>query len=451
MKPFLIFIISLGSHLVYSQSFNVMELEEDYAYLIDKIEEINPALEAYNPNFEKEANAVMGSVESELNLLDHFANVSRIVCQSNEGHFGLGNWQDTLHKGFLNNSFSYLPLHVKVLNKRLFIWNNYSSSDLAHKGDEILSINGKSTAEVINELFQYIPSDGQIETYKEKQLGSGFNWMYYLYLGQPKQFKLILKGYESKQEKEVEISAITRSEMGRNYKSRNTTPTVKEEKAGQQEVFENSIGDSYALLTLKTFNRAKLEKHDIKAAKLFKSIFKDYQEREVRHLIIDLRDNSGGRKEFPIGILPFVLQQDKKGIYQTAISWKGKEKNYKLPSKSKYAFTGTIYVLVNGGTYSAGSVMARYLKEYGNAIVIGDETGTRYEGFAAGSEEIIFLPHSGFRISIPRYWKKFPESDVQKTTNKGLLPNYSVKYTIRDLMEKKDLEMEKATELIQKG
>ena len=130
------------------------------------------------------------------------------------------------------------------------------------------------------------------------------------------------------------------------------------------------------------------------------------------------------------------------------ISWHGKKRTYKVPRPSKQAYQGKLYVLINGNTFSAGSTIARYLKEFGNAIVIGEESGTRYEGFAAGSQQYVYLPHSKIRIAIPRYHILFPPSDKQSTTNQGLLPDYNITPSISDLINKKDAILHKAVSIL---
>jgi len=90
------------------------------------------------------------------------------------------------------------------------------------------------------------------------------------------------------------------------------------------------------------------------------------------------------------------------------------------------------------------------LKEYGEAIFIGEETGTCYEGFAAGSKQYVTLKNAQFRIGIPRYHITFDQSKKQITSNRGLLPDYEIEPIIQDLLEEKDLYMAKAMELTHK-
>jgi hypothetical protein len=427
-----------------AQTYTNNQTKEDLQFLIGSIEEFEPALYQYNPDFKEKAEAVVNSVENEVPVLTYFSLVSKIVSLANEGHFNLGDWGDVAHKGFVDNTYKYMPLSVKIIGDRIFVWINSANSEELQRGDEILSINGRSSADIIASMLPFIPSDGHIATYQRQNLTIGFPWMYYLYVEQPESFAIEYK----RQGKigTVTIDALTREGWTANYQQRKSvTP---EEATDMQEVYEFEIKEDLAVLKLKNFTRSLVEKYDLEADKLYKEIFSQLRTANMSNLVIDLRGNTGGRNEFADDLIPFIMKEPGKGLFKTTESWKGKKKVYSLPKMDRLAFKRNIYALVNGRTYSAGAEIARYLKEYGKALIIGEETGTRYEGFAAGSTQSVVLPNSQIMIGIPRYHLAFPASTYQTTTNRGLLPDHEVSYTIEDLMNEKDLEMEVARSLI---
>ncbi|WP_416866371.1 MAG: S41 family peptidase [Imperialibacter sp.] len=443
-KTLIVFMLTLLTSASVAQTYTNGQVKEDLQYLIGSIEEFVPALYRYNPDFKEKADAIVRAVENDISVLAYFSSVSKIVSLANEGHFNLGDWADVAHKGFVDNTYKYMPLSVKVIGDRMFVWINSANSEELQRGDEILSINGRASADVIASMLPYIPSDGHIETYQLKSLTMGFPWMYYLYVEQPETFAIEYK--RQGQRSTVTIEALTREGWMTNYQRRK--PAAPEEEPDIRQVYEWEIKESLAVLKLKDFSRSLVEKYDLEASKLYKEIFGQLQTAQVSNLIIDLRDNTGGRNEFADDLIPFIMKEAGKGLFKTTESWKGKKKDYSLPKIDKLAFKGNIYALVNGRTYSAGAEVARYLKEYGKAVVIGEETGTRHEGFAAGSTQSIVLPNSDIRIGIPRYHLGFPPSSSQKTSNRGLLPDHEVSYTIEDLMDEKGLEMEVALGLI---
>jgi len=421
---------------------------DDLEFLVQSVEQYNPALRTYNPDFQEQATALIATVNDSLPLLTYFGLVSQIATFSEEGHFKTGNWEDTVHKGFLDDTYHYLPLSVEVTASQIFVRGVFTEAPVLEFGDEVLSINGVPSAQILEQLYNYIPSDGHIVTYKEKQLSKGFYWMYYLFIDQPAAFEITYKSYTTGKVEKVTLNAINRSQKAANYR-KNYQDIIAQQKApGINDFYELEVNEKYVLLKLKSFDVGKIKTYRLKAKKFYAGIFKEVAASGTQNLVIDLRNNTGGRNEFADAVVPYLLKMEGDSFLKKTISWSGKEKVYQFPKKKKRSFQGKIYTLTNGSTFSAAASLARYTKEYGNATVIGEETGTRYEGFAAGSTQIVYLPHSGIRIGIPRYHILFPRSQKQTTTNRGMLPDITVQNNIVDLKEKTDRVLNRAVELM---
>ncbi len=436
---FLISVVTNAQYLSHAQ------IKADLEQLQDGIKKYNPALHLHNPHFERHSDELIAGLKGDsLSLVEAFKYVSQLCALSNEGHFALGNWKDSVHAGFLKNEYHYLPLSIRIRQGKMYVWHDNSNEQRLTRGNEILTINGLEAKSILELIRSCTPSDGTIKTYSNQSIELGFSWMYYLYVSQAGTFKITVKNNLG-QEVETTVTALLRDAQFANHKKM-AAPTTK----AKEDVFytlKHQADISY--LTLPSFSAAKIEKHGIKSRALYKSIFMELQQRDTKYLVIDLRGNTGGRNELADDIVPFIHT----GLYQApflkkTVSWEGKEKVYKSPKPSKLAFTGKIYVLVNGRTYSAGSMLARYLKEYNGAIIIGEETGTRYEGFAAGSKQYITLANSQLEIGIPRYRFAFPTSNFQLTSNQGLLPQHTVEYTMNHSMQNVDLHLDKVNELI---
>lgn len=444
--------ILLSSTIAFTQNVSKNQVLKDLKLLKKSIKEYNPALNIYNTDFEEKSDALIKSVQNSKSLFEYFSLVSSLCAYSNEGHYSLGSWQDSVHKSISNGTATYLPFSNKIIQNKLYIWDDYTSKNLFIKGDEIISINGLETSKILAQIYARLPSDGNIQTYSERQTSSLFAWLYYLYIEQSPQFEIKYVDYTDKKEKTLQIKALNKNQIRANYKA--TQPkstTVKKSKEPQNEIYELQKKDSYAYLKLKSFNRNKLQEQKLKSKSFYKMIFNQINTWKSNYLIIDLRGNLGGRNEFADDVVPFILKEKTTDTFlRKSVSWKGHHKKvYKIPHPSQNVYKGQIYVLVDAFTFSAGSTLARYLKEYGEAIVIGQETGTRYEGFAAGSKQYIFLLNSNLRIGIPRYLNSFPKSSKQTTSNRGLLPDHEVVPTLSDLLNKKDVVLEKAISLME--
>lgn len=451
MKSLFLFWVALVTLLaplsVNAQPFTTDETLEDLRFLMAEMENSIPCLLEYNPNFRSEAETILATVDGPATAIEHFELVTKLAALGNEGHTKVIDVESKLWQDFLEDRFVYLPLVVKFIGDRLFVEQvNVSTSDL-RRGLEITQINGQSLAEIIDLIAENTPSDGRGETFTRLDISNGFNWRYYLFVEQPAAFELSLHDPATAESFTTTIPATTLGAM-RAFRAEQPPPSSPTAPEPESNVYELRIEADHAYLRLQSFDWRRIEKENLKPKELYGDLFARVKAAGVDHLIVDLRGNTGGRNEFSTGMIPFINQTDAKGILKTSISWKGKSKVHKIPRPDRNVFDGRIIVLTDGKTYSAGGTLARYLKEFGRAIVVGEETGTRYEGFAAGSANEVQLPHSGLKLQLPRYHTKFPVSSLQTTSNRGLLPDHHVPPSYEDWINGTDAAYEKAISLI---
>lgn len=449
MRYFYCLFLSLFFLTIQAQTYTSSQVLEDLDFLATNIKKYNPGLKQFNPKFDSIFQVIRTEVKGDSKAIEHFKIMARVAALANEAHMVLGGWADTIHNGFSKDRYRYLPFSVKIIEDEIYIWKIYSKEQEMNEGDKILSINGKTSSEIINEIGSCLFVDGTIKSSLNHKLNSGFAWMYYLYVDQSTSFDIEYYIPIDDNTSRTKMRALRKSTMTKNYKIQYGIDDDKTKQLGN-EVFYYSLKKDRAMLKLKSFNRSKLKNQKVKSKKFYENIFEEIHNKNVPNLIIDLRGNTGGRTEMAEDILPFILKEDTAKIYRTSVSWKGKIKEFELPEKSEFAFKGKIYVLVDGLTFSAAATLSRYLKEYGEATVIGEEGGGRYEGFVAGSIEAMKLPQSQIGLGIPRYATLFPPSILQNTKDNGIIPDIPVNYGLEDLINKKDLALEKVNSLLDK-
>lgn len=447
MRNLFIIVILLSQWQVNAQTIGTNQAIEDLEFLRKSIIEYNPALSKYHPEFDSLSIQVIEKPHYEtVSILEHFTKINKICALANEGHINIGDRNDNFYKEISDNTKISLPIQIKIIDSRIYIYGDFSNEQLLNRGDEVITINGISSKNILNKLMEVTSSDGNIKTYAFRKIEDTFSSIFYYHIQQCDVFTIKTLDKDNK-EKSTTLKALTTRGKIDNIKKYYPPKDVQKNEA--ESFYTLTLNSDYAYLKLPSFDYRKVNKYQVKSKKLYKSIFEELQNENVNHLIIDLRDNTGGRNEFADDIIPFIIQDDNNDSFlKKTISWNGKTKTYRLPKPSKLLFKGSIYVLVNGKTFSAGSTLARYLKEYGNAICIGTETGTRYEGFAAGSSETVILPYSKISIGIPRYHIVFPKSIKQQTANRGLLLDYEIQSTIEDYSNKVDLHLDKAISLL---
>lgn len=448
MKRILALFLILNSTTLFAQKIEQRQAIEDLSFLVKQIKTYNAGLNDFQPDFDNLVAAELMGIEADsITNFEYFSHVSRICAFANEGHYKILDLENDLLKGITDNTAAYLPIKTKILSGKVHILGDYSNEQSLNRGDEIMAINGQPMTEIIDQLIPLIPADGSIQTYAIRKIELGLHWQYYFYIDQPTSFEFTLRD-SSNQVRTETVTALTRSQQIENIRAKN--PSIKKNKASKDEGFyQLELHPDFTYLKLPSFDFRRVNKYEVKSKKLYKTIFSTLKEEQVKTLVVDLRDNTGGRNEFADDMVPFISKTRSSDPYlKKTISWEGKVKVYSLPKPDALAFQGTIYVLVNGKTFSAGGSLARFLKEYGDAIVIGTETGTRYEGFVAGSSEDIRLPNTDLKIGIPRYLLLYPVSKKQPTSNRGLLPDHEVQTTYSDYANGVDVHLEKVKELI---
>ncbi|MFY0689924.1 MAG: hypothetical protein JXQ90_22325 [Cyclobacteriaceae bacterium] len=445
MKKLLVLVLLCAHSICYGQRFSEESVKDDLIFLKSSIRSFNPGLDKFNPEFDKQADELIKNSDNEsTTLLNLYQKVSELSALSNEGHFDVTS--KLIFGGFGQNEYLYLPITVIVLEGSLYVWFDLSNEQLMDRGNEILNINGKSAQEILQTIYKYFPSDGLITTYIDRTMASKFPLQFYLYVDQSTEFELSIID-NSGNEKLVQVAALDRSVQIGNYQK-----FYPNEEAANEPPFSTlTFEDNIAFLTLPSFDSRKVNDFEIKSKKLYEEIIIEVIEKKTQHLVIDLRNNSGERNEFAYDIVPFINRNEiLTGNLLTSTAWDGKTRQVKIPKSAKQVYHNAIYLLVNGRTYGAAGVMARYLKEFGDAIVIGEETGSRYEGFVGEPTKYINLPYSKITIGIPGYLQTFPQSEKQPTTNRGLIPDHEIHLTINDVINDQDPQMEFVKTLIKR-
>lgn len=150
--------------------------------------------------------------------------------------------------------------------------------------------------------------------------------------------------------------------------------------------------------------------------------------REIKGLILDLRNNPGGLLSQAIEVSDLFLNS---GLI---VSTKGRISSQNITATAhtdKKSRTYPIIVLVNSGSASAAEIVAGALQDNKRAIVLGTRT------FGKGSVQTI-LPlsdGSGLRLTTARYYTPSGKS-IQLS---GIVPDIELDFTPPNEQEKKDV------------
>lgn len=105
------------------------------------------------------------------------------------------------------------------------------------------------------------------------------------------------------------------------------------------------------------------------------------------------------------------------------------------------AFKGKVYVLVNGGSFSAACLIASKLSVLPNVTIIGEETGGDFNGTVAGTLPMLALPNSNiiWRVGL-MHIRPTNRTDLK---GRGIFPDIEISEKAMDLVRKKDVIMDR--------
>lgn len=193
------------------------------------------------------------------------------------------------------------------------------------------------------------------------------------------------------------------------------------------EMLENKIG----YIQIAQFDAATVEQVD--------NAIEDLTNQGMTSLIVDVRDNPGGRLDAVVDIVDFFVKDGKMVVYTK--DKKGEQTNYK--SKTEYALDVPCVVLVNGNSASASEVFAGALQDYEIAHIMG----TQSYGKGIVQSIIPLTDGTAFKVTVEDYYTP----DGNNIHGIGITPDTVVEFDVDAyLNEEKDTQLEAAIEYLTK-
>lgn len=213
-----------------------------------------------------------------------------------------------------------------------------------------------------------------------------------------------------------------------------------------------------------------------------KRAFETIQSKGPRALILDVRENPGGEGVLGELLLSYLVGTPFKYYDDIIVNkWKGSfsfEAKYADPHRdlnvpegvaelradgkahitlasepllglqqpSKPTFSGPLFVLINGGSFSTTAEFLSVLDANHRATFIGEESGGGYYGNTSGSSARIALPNTKMVMYIP-VMDGYVSVHCNHDAARGVLPDFPVKHSIGELIARVDKDFEMALQL----
>ena len=410
-------------------------LKADLRFLQGKLKRTHPALYRYTPkpSMDRFFDSLYHSIDHPMKESDFLSLITLLNAKIGDGHTMFLPSQAATE--YNNTRGKFLPFSVAFADGKLYVREPCKLDRNIEWGEEILSINGISTATIMRELLSRQIRDGNNMTYPVWILNHYFSAYYSFVYGQPNRFSLDLKDANGELHKE-KVMALTKDSINSFLENRFGTRSVLHY-ADIGELLEEKEEGVTATLTIRSFDSEAFKALFNEGFKrICDSIFSRLQLLPIQNLILDLRDNQGGDFETGRYLLSWLLLKPSRYLLG------GKETRLIQP-KSNH-FTGKIFVLINGGSFSNTAIVSAILEKEQRAVFIGEETGGN-RTIISGNPVEEALPETKIRCFIST--NSFRIS-ADTNDGHGVLPTHPFHPNISDIMEGNDTSMTMALKLI---
>jgi C-terminal processing protease CtpA/Prc len=445
-------------------------LQEDFQIMRHALEEGHPGIYWYSSkaDMDRTFDRAYRKINHPMTDLEFWRLAAPVVGQIKCGHTYL--WFPKTLDTQANTTIPYLPFVTTILGGRMFVYRDLVNPGSSLEGSEILSVNGVSMKELLNEVRTFLTGDGNGKTAKDWRIANAGGDGIYLYaIGIRSPFHLTYRTRDGRPHT-VELEGQTAPMNLKKLAAREPQP---DSNADLKFLDDGTI----TVLTIRHWSYYVDRAGKESFPEFLERSFAQIQTNGTRSLIIDVRDDTGGAD--PPGKQLFAYLWDRPFYYDKDIVSNAREfdffkydpaakpipaKDVELRADGKYHhiwhpnmglqqplqphFGGKVFVLMNGGSFSTSTEFLSVLHSHKRATFVGEETGGGYYSLNAGIYAAnLELPNSKLKLhfGLMSYYQAV--SDDYKYRDRGVLPDYPITHTIGDLMAGRDKDMELALSL----
>ena len=493
---------------------SVEDLRIDVDKVYNQLQKHHPKLYQYTSKsvLDFKIDSLKKSIVTPINSRAFYKKIAPVITHVRQGHISVSsaNKQFTKKesKQLKKNRFEFYDLDLEYLNDKLWVTNT-RGKDSTFIGSEVVKINDDLVSNLVKTYKTRFTSDGYNKTLYNRVVGRHFSGFYYKDKGFVDSLEMTLKNKDSlftkilkripKKKKRVFNDSIKVETPKKPTKEAARLAKIKAKKqrkenrkrgfyAKRKEYNRNLdfIGkdSTVAYMKIRSFTKTNYKR-------FYKESFKTIDSAKTKHLILDLRDNGGGRVAEIDYLYSYLIDKDYQFIKESEVNSrmlflkslmsntnpmalkvlgglltpvivagsllhtkKRDDKLYfnfkqtKIRAPKALNFKGDMYVLINGNSFSASSLISTHLKAEKRAVFVGEETGGAYNGCVAGFYKTYQLPTSKLKIRIGLMQIEAPQK--QSPDGYGIKPDVEILPTIEDRLLNEDPELNWVLENIYK-
>lgn len=485
MKNLLIIVLCLIANITFAQTIlKAEDLQKDFAIARKSYEQMHPGLYKYQSKevIDKAFEDCKTALNHDQSLAEAYLNFHKLTSKFQCGHAypNFYNQAEFLKKELFEQKVC-LPFQFQLIDDRMLITRSADST--LSDGIEVKTINGVAVSTIIKTLLPLVRADGSNDAKRRKLLEIGGQTFEYFDIFFPMyyplktdDFELEVSDFKSKKFSKISVKALNRTKRNEIMKAKYADNEVVNAKF-------NWLDDKTAIMQI---NNLAVYSKAFDFDKFYLNSVNEYNEKQGKNLIIDIRKCEGGNTSEMIKLVRYLTKKnieikneqdcwayvkidttlkqyvDNKswafGWFNMNEKYFTKLENGQYRSKdgdksemiipAKNTLDGTIYLLTSATNSSAGYIMADIFKKYHLATLVGQTTGGNQRGITAGAMFFMSLPNTKIEIDVPLIGMNY---DLAKTrSDAGLSPDVYVKPNIKDAVRGIDTEIEVVKKLIAK-
>jgi hypothetical protein len=457
-------------------------LRSDLALLQQILEANHPSLYWYTPkdSMDYYFREAINSITDSLNELQYKNKLARLVARIHCGHTAV---RFSKNYGRIANRYRYpqFPLALKAWDDSLVVLASvYPNDRIFKRGTIVTAINGLAPQQLFDSIFPYISTDGYADNYKSQLISGNFPGWYKTIFGDADSVYRITYLDSTGHEQSTAIHAYnpakdsTHQKIERdNRREQPSRRTLRKLRLLNKRSLYIDTAANTAFMRVTSFTGGRLKT-------FFRRSFRELKKLGITNLVLDLRENGGGNvgnsirlteyltdTAFRIGdtvaainrSFPYGRYIKPKFFFRMAMFFGSRkmddgrfhyrryEQHYYQPSSNNH-FTGKIYLLQGGYSFSAATMLIAQLKGQSHVTVVGEETGGSYYGNSAMHIPTITLPNTGIQVTLPMYRLVM---DRTRDKGHGIIPDLWVKPSSYAIQQGIDLKVQRVRELIAAG